>query len=74
MSDLDKVYRGVVVTQRMKPGGPVREVTYLKPYNKIGSAKASVTRFRNESNYYRNQGIEFIDGWVEIASDWDRIT
>lgn len=64
----ETVYRGVVEEWRIpgqKSAGTVK--VYMKPYDKPGPAKASVTIRRN------NFGKRYVDGWVEIATVWERL-
>lgn len=68
----DKVYRGVVVTRigiRDKYGNKMdaKKVRHLKPYDKPGPAKASVTSYRN------NHSRDFLEGYVEVSTEWERL-
>lgn len=66
------VYRGVLVRKikgQDKYGGVIDAVQYiyLKPYDKPGPAKASVTTARKE------WGNQLEDAYVEVSAKWTRI-
>lgn len=66
------VYRGVLVEKielRDEYGNlyPAQRLHYLKPYDKPGPAKASVTSAR------KNWGNKVIDCYVEVSTEWERL-
>lgn len=68
----EKVYRGVLVDaiqMRDQYGNlyPARRLHYLKPYDKPGPAKASVTTSR------KDWGKRLIDCYVEVSMEWTRL-
>lgn len=67
-----KVYRGVIVEGlqlRDQYGNlyPARRLHYLKPYDKPGPAKSSVTTAR------KNWGNKLIDCYVEVSTEWEKL-
>lgn len=67
-----EVYRGVLVeTIQLKDeyGNvyPAKRLHYLKPYDKPGPAKASVTSAR------KNWGKKLEDCYVEVSYTWERL-
>ena len=72
MSRGNEVYRGVLVEGlqlRDQYGNlvPATRVHYLKPYDKPGPAKASVTTAR------KNWGNKLGDCYGEISTEWERL-
>lgn len=68
----DKVYRGVLVESiqlKDEYGNlyPAHRLHYLKPYDKPGPAKASVTTGR------KNWGKRLVDAYVEVSEKWERL-
>lgn len=68
----EKVYRGVLVESiqlKDQYGNtyPATRLHYLKPYDKPGPAKASVTSAR------KNWGNRLKDCYVEVSSTWERL-
>lgn len=66
------VYRGVLVEKielRDEYGNlyPATKLHYLKPYDKPGPAKASVTGAR------KNWGARLQDAYIEVSVSWDRL-
>lgn len=67
-----EVYRGVLVESiqlkdqygNVLPGSRLH---YLKPYDKPGPAKASVTSAR------KNWGNRLSDAYVEVSQNWSRL-
>lgn len=63
----NEVYRAVVIIKQAQ-SVPVKY--FIGPYFKGGTAKAMVTRVRNGHSRFRKS--DFIDGWIEVARDWER--
>lgn len=68
----EKVYRGAFIEAielRDQYGNlyPAERKHFLKPYDKPGPAKASVTSAR------KNWGKRFKDGYVEVSHTWERL-
>lgn len=68
----EKVYRGVLVeditlTDQYGNVYPGTRLHYLKPYDKPGPAKGSVTKAR------KNWGKRFKDGYVEVSTAWEQL-
>lgn len=67
-----EVYRGVLVEKielKDQYGNtyPATRLHYLKPYDKPGPAKASVTSAR------KNWGKRLSDCYVEVATAWEKL-
>ena len=68
----EQVYRGVLVEKillRDQYGNmvPASRKHFLKPYDKPGPAKASVTSAR------KNWGNKLVDCYVEVSTEWEKL-
>lgn len=72
MKGIDAYVAVVQVKTKMRNGntGQIVDaigVDRIGPYDKPGTAKAAVTRER------KSRDNQFIDGWVEVATGWERL-